>query len=429
MKKCLLKWMLVIAVVLPLVSTSGLSDAYAASNDPVKFGFIGALSTPFGLSNSTALKIAVEEINEEGGILGRPVELIIEDSKREVPLALAAYKKLVMQDKCLVVFTEGTEGTSACSQLGARLYPQYPHLQFAIWVAHYPLFDVVEEQYDKYKFMFRAFSNSSDSYHPDLHFVDFFKDVIGTKKLALLIEDAGWSEVWRKGVPGKFPTEKENFEQKGVDVVYHKVTDIKEKMFLPILEEISKSGADTIYWITAYTDTITLTKQWAQSPAKDIDLVFQAGACSYAAFWQMTGGLSLGVASCWPEIAIPFTEHSMPFLKKMKEKGAGMMASVYGCYDSPWLLKVAVEKVGNTKNVDEIIQTLETVENQRGFYKLKFDKRHEQVKGVPYQPVPIGQFQQEGEYVLVFPEELVEITNPGREYVRVKELRKQAAGE
>lgn len=426
MKNRLCKRVFLFVMVFSLVLGVGLTVSFAADKEPINLGFIGALSTPFGVSDSTAIKIAVEEINEMGGILGRPVNLIIEDSKRQVPLALAAYKKLVMKDKCLIVFTEGTEGTSACSQLAARLFPQYPHLQFAVWTAHYPLFDRVEEEYDTYKFMFRAFSNSSDSYHPALHFQGFFKDVVGTKKVALLIEDAGWTELWRKGLPGKFPTQKEDFEKNGIEVVYYSETDIKEKMFLPILEKIAESGADTIYWITAYTDTITLTKQWAQSSAKDIDLLFQAGACSYAAFPKMTGGQCLGIASCWPEIAIPFTEHSLPFLKKLRERKAGMMASVYGCYDSPWILKAAVEKVGGTKDVDAVIKALETVEIQRGFYKMKFDGRHDQVKGYPYQPVPIGQFQEDGTYVLVFPQELVKLTNPGGKYIRVKDLRKQA---
>ena len=73
--------------------------------DPIKIGLIGALSAPYGLSNKVSLEIGVEELNKAGGILGRPVQLVVEDWKREVPLAVAAYKKLVMSDKCLVVFT------------------------------------------------------------------------------------------------------------------------------------------------------------------------------------------------------------------------------------------------------------------------------------------------------------------------------------
>jgi branched-chain amino acid transport system substrate-binding protein len=256
--------------------------------------------------------------------------------------------------------------------------------------------------------------------------MEFFKKSVGTKKVALLIEDIGWTEVYRKGKPGVYPTHKEYFEKNGIKVVYEANTDIKEKMFLPILEKVAASGADTIYWITGYTDTVTLVKQWAQSPAKDIDLIFQSGAVSYAAFWKMTGGQGLGVAAAWPEIAIPFTDKTKPFLDKLKAKGSGLLASTYGAYDGPWILKGAAEKVGGVDDVEKLIKALETGKFQRGFWVWAFDKRHEPQKGFPYLPTILGQFQENGEYVCVHPDKLIQMTNPKKKYVRVKELRKRA---
>jgi branched-chain amino acid transport system substrate-binding protein len=394
--------------------------------EPIKIGFIGALATPYGASNKAVLEISVEEINAAGGILGRPVVLITEDWKREVPLAVAAYRKLVMQDKVSLVFTEGTEGTTACAQIASRLYPTYPHLLFAFWTAHEGLTDLVADEYEKYKFLFRVYPNTADTYVPDLKFVEFFKDTVGTKKIALLIEDIGWTEVYRKGKKGVYPTLKDYFESNGIQVVYETDTDINEKMFLPLLERAAASGADTIYWVTGYTDTVTLTKQWALSAAKDMDIIFQSGACSYAAFFQMTGGAALGATATWPQIEIPYTEHSPKFFKKLAEKKAGMLASTYGAYDGLWILKAAAEKAGTLSDIDKLITALEQVEVQHGFWVWSFDERHEPKKAHPYHPTVIGQFQEDGRYVLVHPQELVEITNPDAQYVRVKELRKRA---
>ena len=414
----------IIILITGLIVLSG-SAMESFAKEPIKIGFIGALSTPYGLSNKTALEISVEEMNKAGGIQGRPVELVTEDWKREVPLAVAAYKKLVMKDKCLVIFTEGTEGSTACAQLGARLYPSYPHLMFAFWTAHEGFTDIVANEYDKYKFIFRVYPSTADSYNPNLKFLEFFKNTIGTKKVALLIEDIGWTEVYRKGKPGIFPTQKEYFEKNGIKVVYEANTDIKEKMFLPILEKVAASGADTIYWITGYSDTVTLVKQWAQSPAKNIDLVFQSGACSYASFWKMTGGQALGVTALWPEIMIPFTKLSKPFLEKLKAKNVGLLASTYGAYDGPWILKGAIEKVGSADDVAKLITAIEGGQFQRGFWVWAFDKRHEPKKGYPYHPSLLGQFQENGRYVLVHSKNLMEITNPKDKYVRIKDLRKK----
>jgi branched-chain amino acid transport system substrate-binding protein len=398
-------------------------ESFAA--EPIKIGFIGALSTPYGASNKASLEISIDEINKAGGIMGRPVELITEDWKREIPLAVAAYKKLVMKDKCLIVFTEGTEGSTACAQLGARLYSTYPHLMFSFWSAHESLMDLVGNEYNKYKFMFRVYSNTADSYNPAFGFNDFFKQTVGTKKLALLIEDIGWTEVYRNGRPGVYPTLKEYLEKDGIQVVYEGKTDIKEKMFLPILEKVAASGADTIYWVTGYTDTVTLVKQWDQSPAKDMDLILMSGAVSYAAFWKMTGGRALGVTAMWPEIPIPFTNKSKPFLDELKARGSGLLASTYGAYDGPWILKAAAEEVGDF-DVEKLIKAIEKGEFRHSSWIWAFDKRHEPKKGYPYLPNIMGQFQEDGRYIVVLPQKLIEVTNPKAKYVRVKDLRKRA---
>ena len=123
------------------------------------------MSTPYGISNKLSLEIAVEEINKAGGILGQPqVVLVVMDWKREVSLAVAAYKKLVITEKCLLVYTEGTEGTTACMEEAAKLYPEFPHLQFAIWTAHDGPTDTVCAEYNKYKFFFRVYPKTGDSY-------------------------------------------------------------------------------------------------------------------------------------------------------------------------------------------------------------------------------------------------------------------------
>jgi branched-chain amino acid transport system substrate-binding protein len=429
MKKNLLKTTLSFCVIMLITGIIILFGAVGESlaKESIKIGFIGALSTPYGISNKAALDISIDEMNKAGGILGRPVELVTEDWKREVPLAVAAYKKLVMKDKCLLVFTEGTEGSAACAQIASRLYSSHPHLLFSFWSSGLNM-DILVNEYEKYKFLFLVYPSVSDTYNPVLKIVDFFKNTIGTKKMALLVEDIGWTEVYQKGKPGVFPPLKEYVEKNGIKVVYYSTMDIKEKMFLPIFEKVAASGADTIWVFSGYVDTVTMVKQWAQSPAKDIDMVFQSGACSYAAFWKMTGGQALGITAMLPEIGIPFSKNSLPFLEKLRAKGAGMMASTFSAYDGPWILKGAAENVGSVNDVDKLIKAIEKGEFQHGFWVWAFDNRHEPKKGYPpYYPAILGQFQDNGRYVVVHPQKLVEITNPDAKYVRVKDLKKRAS--
>jgi branched-chain amino acid transport system substrate-binding protein len=417
-----------VAACAPQTAPATSTPAPAVSKEPVKIGFIGRLSAPYGLSDKTALEISVDDLNAAGGIMGRPVQLLVEDTKGEIPLAVAAYKKLVMTEKCPLVVVEGTEPVLSSMEAGAELYKEYPHVMFGVFVSHDGATDMVATNYEKYKFFFRPFSKGGAHYDNDLKIWELWTNTIGTKKLAFMAEDMAFAKPLVEGLPGKFPSLPELFKSKGLDVVYTGQNSIKEKMFLPILEEIAAKGADTIYWITAYTDTVTLAKQWSQSAAKDIDIVTMAGAPCYAAFWNMTGGAALGWMTLDPEVNIPFTDKTAAFLAKLKEKKAGMMNSTYPCYDSPWMFKKAAESAKSTTDANAIIKALETVETQQIAWTWKFNKAHDPVYGYPpYMPFTFGQFQENGKVVAIYPDAVKKLANPNDGFIRVKDLRAKAA--
>ena len=74
---------------------------------PIKVGVItdqtGALSF-MGIANANVAEMVIEDINAAGGLLGRRVELLVEDSATEDSAAEAAATKLVQQDHVDVIF-------------------------------------------------------------------------------------------------------------------------------------------------------------------------------------------------------------------------------------------------------------------------------------------------------------------------------------
>ncbi|SPH17466.1 Aliphatic amidase expression-regulating protein [Defluviimonas aquaemixtae] len=73
---------------------------------PIKVGVIAELTGPLsfmGIANANVCKMVIEDMNEAGGLLGRPVELIIEDGQTDDAVAKAAAAKLVNEDKVDVV--------------------------------------------------------------------------------------------------------------------------------------------------------------------------------------------------------------------------------------------------------------------------------------------------------------------------------------
>jgi len=85
------------------------------AQEPVKIGAIfsvtGAASFLGEPEKNTVLMLK-EQINKSGGINGRPVEIIIEDSKSDESAAVLAAKKLIERDKVIAIIGPSTTGES-----------------------------------------------------------------------------------------------------------------------------------------------------------------------------------------------------------------------------------------------------------------------------------------------------------------------------
>src|SRR5436305_2619840 len=53
----------------------------------------------YGVSSSNAVKMRFDDVNEKGGIHGRKIKLIVEDTQYQVPRAVQAGEKLIKRDK------------------------------------------------------------------------------------------------------------------------------------------------------------------------------------------------------------------------------------------------------------------------------------------------------------------------------------------
>jgi len=79
---------------------------FAQSADPVKIGLLLDLSGPlqlFAKPKEQCLRLAVEEINEQGGLLGRPLELIVYDTQSNNQLYSQYAQQLALRDRVAVV--------------------------------------------------------------------------------------------------------------------------------------------------------------------------------------------------------------------------------------------------------------------------------------------------------------------------------------
>ena len=389
------------------VGALGVSTAAVAKEKPIKIGFMGNLSSPATLSSQAAAKLAVSEMNFAGGILGRHVELIIEDTKGEIPKSIEIYKKLVMYNKVdAVVIAEKVEMGVAGMEIGAELFREFPHIMFSTIGSGDTIWHHVRDNYDKYKFGFQTYYYISTNYLNIMGkevLPNFFKETVGTNKVAIIYEDMEWTKPLRKGLEGVSAGLRAEYEKKGMEVVYEATLSLDQKVFSTVFEEIAASGAGVMDCVVGYIDQGSFIKQWAQSSAKDIPWFIWGGLAGMPVAWKMTEGKVAGGSVGSSFVKIPITEKTIPFMDDMVQKyKTGPIFGSHTTYDTLNGYKKAVEQAGGTKDIDKLIKSLEQVREVAVLGTIGWDPQYHYNLPYPDYITPIVQWQN-GEMVVVQP--------------------------
>jgi branched-chain amino acid transport system substrate-binding protein len=92
-----------------LVTTSGITRAFAQDKSPIKIGVILPLSGAYaaqGTGGAQGIQLLAEQVNAKGGLLGRQVQVLVEDSQLRPQTAVVKATKLIQQDGCKFLMGE-----------------------------------------------------------------------------------------------------------------------------------------------------------------------------------------------------------------------------------------------------------------------------------------------------------------------------------
>jgi branched-chain amino acid transport system substrate-binding protein len=105
------QWGIALFLLVSLIVATGCQQG--SDSKTIKIGHAVSLTgdnSVFGQSESTGLKIGVEELNKKGGILGKQVEVVTVDTRNDPAETVNAVRRLVDQEKVIAVLGPSSSG-------------------------------------------------------------------------------------------------------------------------------------------------------------------------------------------------------------------------------------------------------------------------------------------------------------------------------
>ncbi len=325
---------LLIAVLLA-VATLAIPGSYQpvqAQREPIKIGAIAPLTGPTGVSGQAMKKgyeLALEEVNRLG-VLGRRIELILEDSRGDPPTGAAAFLKLVTRDRVEALIGGLQSNVSIAVAAQAR---QRPILMAWTGAAS----TLVERALADAEWFFH--------YHPwEYHNADStfgFIRSTGAKTIALAYEDGPFGS-------GSADSAEAFAKNHGLSVIFKEAFKSGSPDFTPLLTKSKAAGADVLVWVSFDQDVVpmaTQTRQVGYSPR----LILAAPPSWPVGFEKLPAGNYVAGMALWT--AENSHTASRQFVRRYKEKFNEDAASYWGplAYTNLITVADAIKRAGGTE--------------------------------------------------------------------------------
>jgi branched-chain amino acid transport system substrate-binding protein len=218
------------------------------SNQPIKIGYSLSLSGILAANGKTALlahKLWEENINNKGGLLGRPVQLVCKDDQTNPNLVPGIYQNLLAEEKADLIM--GGYGDNS-------IKPAMPlvieHKRFFVGLMGLAVNQ--EFNYENYFAMIPTGPN------PGTALTEGFFSVAAKQNpkpetVAILSADAPFSKSPVQGA-------KENCSKNGMRVVFEESYPLSTNDFSAFIRKVQQSGADILFMCSYVSDSVGLIR-------------------------------------------------------------------------------------------------------------------------------------------------------------------------
>ncbi|MCB9798780.1 ABC transporter substrate-binding protein [Candidatus Nomurabacteria bacterium] len=305
-----------------LITLAGCGKAEQSSmaeQGPIKIGFIAPISGDLASLGSDALvsaQIAVDEVNQAGGVDGRPIELVVEDGKCSAKDAPQAASKLMNVDNVQVIMAMCSPEVVASSGMANQ--------QKRVLISSCASAPNVTDAGD---YVFRTYP--SDSFQGKFAAQHAY-NTLGKRKAAILSVQNDWGV----GLRDVFA---QTFEALGGDVVVIQEHTQDSRDMRSQISKIKEANPDIIYF-PSFTEPSLVGLKQIRDLEVDVEIL---GGDAWSDAKLQESSYAQGA-----QYVQPLSNYSESWKEKMLARGAGATVCAPSAYDNVKIIADIIGSVG-----------------------------------------------------------------------------------
>ncbi len=349
---------LVAGVVLAAGALAGVAlaqESRGVSKTEIVLGMHTDLSGPaatYGVSSSNAVKMRFDEINDKGGIHGRKIRLIVEDSQYQVPRAVQAGAKLINRDRIFAMV----------APLGTPMNNALFKDQFDAGVPNLFPLSAARSMYEPFHKL--KFYNAATYVDQVRAGIQYFVSKKGKKALCAMYQDTDFGKEVLDGIQ----IQADKLKIKIVETTTHKPTD---QDFTAQITRLKAAGCDLVVLGTIVRDSIVPYATARKIGWTDVD--FLGSAASYDLFVAAAqGGVTEGLYAMGLT-DMPYRDTLSPTAQawfdryKERYKNDPNIGAIYG-HVAADLTALGLEKAGADLTLNALVKGLESIRGYKDIF-------------------------------------------------------------
>jgi len=343
---------------------------------------LSGTAASLGLIGQQARDMAVEEINEAGGIKsmgGAQLKMIYADSKGDSAEGVTQTEKLITENNVQLI--------TGCYQSGVAMASTEVAERYGVpYFVPVPSDDQIPARGMKY--IFRLAEKTSWRNRDQVAFIKSLAEQTGTdvKTWAIVYESSSWGQ-------GALTALQKYIPEAGMEIVLEEPYNTGTTDLTPVVLKVKEKNPDVVLMVAYVSEAALMTNGFIEQGVMPKAYIATSGGFADPTYFDLTGDnceYFFDISTWEPDVNRPFSAETN---EKFKEKyGYGMNAEAVKAYSAMYIIADALERAGTT-DADAICEALAATnltEGPQQMYssEVVFDEEGQMINA----PLVISQF-------------------------------------